>query len=332
MKTYEETTRSVFERAETQIQKNKKRNRVIRTAAAFTCLAIFAVTAVFGVKAMMKPDTVTPENTKIKKLAATLIKCDNGDFVKHDDYHAYYDESGNLYKKVYESYYEENALKTATVMVYGKEYTGKYDTTIKTSNTPFNPTDIRLYEVERHENGEFIYFALNKETGALYLFVDAKNHNEKQIDIEDAKAKAKDIADYYLGESADEYNVETDYTTQGFFYEAYRMINGYKSADRMKIVLNNEGDLEQLLLQNTGSFDGIYSLPYSIEQANAVMEETVRELAKDITGFTHYEYNDVTPIVLQSGKVGLLYTVHVHATIGDWKGGWLYYYIVSFEE
>ena len=52
MKTYDETARTVLARMETQIEKNKKRNRVIRTVAAFTCFAVFAVTAVFGVKAM----------------------------------------------------------------------------------------------------------------------------------------------------------------------------------------------------------------------------------------------------------------------------------------
>ena len=53
MKTYDETARTVFARMETQIEKNKKRNRVIRTVAACAIVAVLAA-IVPGIKAFMK--------------------------------------------------------------------------------------------------------------------------------------------------------------------------------------------------------------------------------------------------------------------------------------
>ena len=54
MKTYEETTRSILERAETEKAQLRKKNRVIRTAAAFASVAIIAAASVFGIRAFMK--------------------------------------------------------------------------------------------------------------------------------------------------------------------------------------------------------------------------------------------------------------------------------------
>ncbi|MBQ6182481.1 MAG: hypothetical protein IJK33_01155 [Clostridia bacterium] len=54
MKTYEETTRSILERAETEKAQLRKKNRVIRTVAAFASVAIIAAASVFGIRAFMK--------------------------------------------------------------------------------------------------------------------------------------------------------------------------------------------------------------------------------------------------------------------------------------
>ncbi len=175
--------------------------------------------------------------------------------------------------------------------------------------------------------------SIPEELKELYQkYTDWQNALGDKIDPVKARAVAEKYASVYLGEYADEYVVEADWSSYDFHYTARRMINGLKSADALHIIIDNYYQIAVLRIPYLGSFDGIDSLPFSIEAANAVIAEKAEEKSKSISGFTQYEYKSITPIVLQDGSVGVIYEVDFSKETSSGKGGERYYFYVSPEK
>lgn len=324
MKTYEETTRSIMERAETQIQKNKKRNRVIRTAAAFTCFAVFAVTAVFGVKAMMRPGTVTNDKSEgltetanvsndasIKTLSAFVADGGDGLFATGVSFHEY--PVWSLENLAY--HVDDNAPKTAEIDVLGVHYTGNYTFSAVLINADTFSTVLSHAYNGVSENGRNALFWIDSETGRLMQLLTGKELSDDVcVDEDKCRVAAERIANSFIGEKADKYCVET--RTDGtyyFTYYAYRMIDGYKSADRIIVTVDRDGELAQLIISSLGSLDGIDVLPFSPKAAEAIVDQKINVIAPSILGYKNHEIKNAVPVLLDDGTVGIVYRVIVNA-------------------
>ena len=123
---------------------------------------------------------------------------------------------------------------------------------------------------------------------------------------ESNKAIAESYAAQFLGERVDDYVMETGISRFGLYYwEYYRVIDGYRTTDELYIVIGDDGQIVRLETGYLGTFNGIDSLPFSMEDA----ENVVKEMIAKIGGGAQYEYTKIIPTVLKDGKIGVIYKV-----------------------
>lgn len=299
MKTYEETTRSIMERAETQIQKNKKRNRVIRTVAACVIISVLSAAGGIGVSALIQKNDFVAE--EIEQATAEHLKTpDESDPV----------ESAN--SSQIPTYYDENAPKTATITVEGKEYTGEYVMTIKQIDILETPGDIREYLVSGEDGEWSAVFYIDATTGELFVFHRKTDADRKPIDRVKQTSRAKLYAAHYLGDDVNKYTAEIDWSEYKLYYNAYRMIDGLKTAECFCFTFDSDGKLESLKKMYLGSFSGMDSLPYDLGKYESAAAKIIKQKSREIPNLTYYEYVSRTPVVLPDGRVGIVYEVSFH--------------------
>ena len=300
MKTYEETTRSILERAETEKAQLRKKNRVIRTAAAFASVAIIAAAGGIGVKALMDQSKLTATD-----IVYAPVPIDS------------YTDPGD--RSTMPSCYDENAPKTVTVTVEGKEYTGEYKMTILQCDIASMPADERIYVVNDGSEKQASFFSINAETGELVSFSSGREPDKSPIDRPRMLTRARLYAEHWLGENANKYAVDIDWSECTLTYTARRMIDGYRTAEFLRFTLDNKGNLVNLRIPYLGSFDGMASLPYDVGEYESIANEKCRQIARGVANFAYYEYGKKTPVVLADGTVGIVYEVSFHATHGGYR-------------
>ena len=209
--------------------------------------------------------------------------------------------------------YDQSAPKTAEIDLLDMHFTGSYVTSSILINASTYSTSLsHKYECVS-EDGAAIEFWLDSKTGKLTQFGRIKTLSaDGSVDEEKCRAAAEKIASEILGDKQNEYVVETRSDgTYYYSYCAYRMIDGCKSADRIIISVDREEKPAALIMSSLGSFDGISSLPFGKEEAETVIAEKIASVSPEIYGYKSYEIKDATPVVLEDGSVGCVYSVDV---------------------
>lgn len=314
MRTYEETARRVLDRVDEYNEKAKKRNKNLRIGAAFACFAVFAVTAVFGVKAMMKPNAITTEHSDgnsvepyQKKYAAfTCGSSDGGEISVIEEYPAW---SG----KNILGFRDETAPKTAAVTVDGVEYTGTYEESAVLKNGIYSTSVSHSY-YQKGMNDYDIRFWIDSKTNELTQFEAYKPLSESgAVNEEKCRAVAERTAKSYLGDNLSDYEIESGSDDPYYYhYRVYKMIDGYRSAFTLNIEVDKNGMITLLMVGD--KFEGIDSLPFDKEEADALISEKVKAIVKDVKSYSGYEYRYIKPVALNEGGVGAVYGVTIRSS------------------
>lgn len=204
---------------------------------------------------------------------------------------------------------DESALNEVTVTFNGVHYTGEYINTI--SELPY-PFKLHFYQGDKvsfyvsAKTGELIKINLNSSEKTDYV---EQNHLIEMADgiageyIELSKYKFEyDVLDNYYSDFPDQY-----------VFEYYREIGGMKTADGLKIVIDQNGNIIGFKSYVLGSFKReVYIKKLNEKKAEKTLDKEVQKLFSHIkeNGSTEYEILETLLIKTPNGRIGFLYKGH----------------------
>lgn len=201
--------------------------------------------------------------------------------------------------------YHQDAAAPAeiTVSFNGKSYTGSYQ-----RSAVFIPD---TYLSHRYK-GDNVFFRINAETGELVGIQFVREKAEKATISEDeCRIIAEAIADDYIDLSQYQVEVDINEINENFLYGCsfYRVVDGFKMADGLTVVVDGNGNVSSFGSTMLGSFSTVDSV--ELDQNNAILsvEAKLNSIYGDVENRTGYEVTDIVPVKLEDGSCAWLYTI-----------------------
>ncbi len=209
-------------------------------------------------------------------------------------------------------YKSENAAATFAVNMYGKEYVFDYQ----------HSKDFSSYNNTR--SGRRDYYgtldygcAVDAATGEIVVFRGTAliNWERPEFDAngnavyEKTSDEIRKMADNYVVQLVGEkqlskYEFYQDKNSIWIYY--YRVVNGYKTDEYVKLKLSASGELATYVLSNIGMYDDVTVYKFDENKAVSAVKKQITEYYKD----TQYRVESIMPmpIVLPNGQNAYEYT------------------------
>lgn len=202
---------------------------------------------------------------------------------------------------------DESVSKEVTVTFNGASYIGKYYKTV--GKIPYT------YATHRYM-GDEADFEINAKTGELvYIAFDTHLPENCTVDEEYCREVADNLADDYI--NLKRYKVDSHISETGskfFTFDYYIEMNGYKTADALRIVVDGNGNIRLFRKYMLGSFRNVlYVKKPNEKRVEKAFDELFSE-AREAYPQSWYEWeeDEVMLIKTPDGKIAYLYLVEFH--------------------
>lgn len=230
---------------------------------------------------------------------------ETGDFYPNDGgKHAL--EYSNWSSDRISSFQSDLAPVEKTVVFNGVEYTGLYDES--SVNIP------NIY-ISHTYKGKGVMFDINSKTGELTSimftsgFSDYSSKSEKEC-----REIVDNIAAKYI--NLDEYKVEisiSPFPESNYFYSAnyFKEIDGYKTADKMTVTIDRNGNLRSLNFSMLGSFKDEIDFPINSLKITETLDNKISSIYQGVSKYNGYEILSAMLVKLEDGSTALLYNIGI---------------------
>ena len=237
-------------------------------------------------------------NTTIDYCALEIGNYDITDGGNHSSEYDIWSEANLNY------HFDETAPANATVTFGGKTYTGSYQ-----RSAVWVP---ELYPSHRYKTEDSTHFEINGETGELVSISFSSRISENAtVDFDYCQDLANSIADDYIDLS--EYQLTTDTQTiyNNFIYVFiyYREVEGYRTADKLTVSIDGNGNLISFGHSMLNSFADIDSITIDQSKAIIAIENKLNTIYQSNNKRKGYDIDSVILVKLENGSYAFLYTV-----------------------
>lgn len=222
---------------------------------------------------------------------------DDADGGLHTSEFPIWDESQTNYHR------DVTANAKASVTFNGLSYSGDYQR---------SATKIPNLYVSHRYKGDKVFFDVNGDTGELTLISFVYEPSEtSSLSQEQCRTIADSIADDYI--DINDYRVGTSsqpiYSNFVYTFTYYREISGYKTADRLTVSIDGNGNVSSFGKSMLGSFDGIEAVSVDDEKAKNTIDAKLESIYRGNTKRKSHSVKNVVLIMLDDSTYAFLYTI-----------------------